>query len=273
MNSPGNIRLAALDLDGTLLHDDKHISEYTLHTIKKLTDTGIIVVPTSGRNVSGMTKNILQVSSVRYAVCSNGAIVCDTKTGEIIHEAFISPDKALEMICYLETFPVVLYAHTNQGIIRSSRNISRQFEEKFSFIDFKSNTVPDLKQHLCIRPFKIFKLGVFAVEDSIFSELLRRGSCLPEISLMRTGDGIIELNSVHASKANGLAALCRHLDIPMSGVLAIGDNQNDISMLRQAGVSVAMGNAEEDVKEAAEYIAGTNEEDGAAKFLEEYFKI
>ena len=65
--------------------------------------------------------------------------------------------------------------------------------------------------------------------------------------------------------------LCARLDIPMSSVLAIGDNQNDIEMLRFAGVSVAMGNAQEDVKSAARFVAGSNEEDGAAEFLERYF--
>ena len=101
--------------------------------------------------------------------------------------------------------------------------------------------------------------------------MLREGSPLPSMKLMRTGECNIEINSVHASKGNALKSLCARLDIPMSSVLAIGDNQNDIEMLRFAGVSVAMGNAKEDVKSAARFVTGSNEEDGAAEFLERYF--
>ena len=81
---------------------------------------------------------------------------------------------------------------------------------------------------------------------------------------------IIELNSIHASKGNALCTLCKKLGISMENVLAIGDNENDISMLQAAGISAAMENAEDDVKQAAKFVAGHNEEDGAAHFLEEW---
>ncbi|MBS6956638.1 MAG: HAD hydrolase family protein [Enterocloster asparagiformis] len=95
----------------------------------------------------------------------------------------------------------------------------------------------------------------------------------PVLLDLRTGECSIEINSVSASKGNALQPLCTRLDIPMSSVLAMGDNQNDIEMLRLAGVSVAMGSAQDDVKSAALHIAGTNEEDGAAAFPEEYFGL
>lgn len=116
----------------------------------------------------------------------------------------------------------------------------------------------------------IDQMGAFVLKDGLAQELLEKGSPIPGIVFLRTGDGIIELNSIHASKGNALCTLCKKLGISMENVLAIGDNENDISMLQAAGISVAMENAEDDVKQAAKFVAGHNEEDGAAHFLEEW---
>ena len=111
------------------------------------------------------------------------------------------------------------------------------------------------------------------LDDVLFQDLLKKGSPTPSLSFLQTGDGIIELNSIHASKGTGLTALCRQLSIPMEQTLAIGDSQNDLSMLRAAGVSVAMGNALEAVRSVTDYQTVTNEEDGAARFLERFFQL
>ena len=91
------------------------------------------------------------------------------------------------------------------------------------------------------------KMGAHVLKDGLAQELLEKGSPIPGIVFLRTGDGIIELNSIHASKGNALCTLCKKLGISMENVLAIGDNENDISMLQAAGISAAMENAEDDV--------------------------
>lgn len=113
-------------------------------------------------------------------------------------------------------------------------------------------------------------MGAFALKDGLAEELLAKGSPIDGIVFLRTGDGIIELNSTNASKGNAMCTLCEELGISMENVLAIGDNENDISMLQAARISAAMGNAEDDVKQAAKFVTGNNEEDGAAHFLEEW---
>ena len=128
----------------------------------------------------------------------------------------------------------------------------------------------DLGAFLRTSGVKVMKMGAFVLKDGLAQELLEKGSPIPGIVFLRTGDGIIELNSVDASKGNALCTLCKKLGISMENVLAIGDNENDISMLQAAGISVAMENAEDDVKQAAKFVAGHNEEDGAAHFLEEW---
>lgn len=272
MHCHNTIQLVALDLDGTLLHTNKSISNYTLKVIQTLSDRGIIIIPTTGRNISGIQDNILKIPSILYAVCSNGASVYDIQTGRLLHQSTIPLDEALTAIEYLQHFPTCIYVQTNQGTFRSSSWKKSGLIKKYPYINFEENNVLDLLNFLKEHPVSIWKIGVFALNEDTFRTLLRKGSPTSTITLLRTGDCNIELNSIHASKGNGLKFLCSKLDISMSQVLAIGDNQNDISMFRLSGVSVAMGNAELDVKSVADYIAGTNDEDSAAVFLEKYLK-
>jgi len=271
------IRLIALDLDGTLLHEDKSISEYTLHTLEALVRRGLILLPDSGRDLGGMEDNILKVPGISYAACSNGAIVYRLPSRKILYESAISVEDALTAINCLEQYPVSYYAHTTQGTIRSHNWNQPGFQEKFPFIRSQKQTVSDMAEYLMQKAsdknFSVLKLGFYVLEDALFAELLKKGSSSPSLSFTQTGDGTIEINSVHASKGTALAALCRKLGISPSHTLAIGDSGNDLSMLRQAGVSVAMGNALDDVRAIADYVAGRNDEDGAAGFLHQFFHL
>ena len=270
MQKNPSIQLIALDLDGTLLHEDKHISEYTLRILQELSERGYQLVPTTGRSLTGIPESILKIPNVRYAICSNGANLCNVQTAELIRDTAIPIETALKIIDYLNNFPLYLYLHTNKGTIRSTGWAESGLASRFPHIHFEENNVPDLTSYLLTRPVKIWKIGIFTFDTATFTALLEHGSPCSSVSMVRTGECNIELNSILASKGNGLAALCDNLHIPMSEVLAIGDNQNDISMLQLSGVSVAMGNAQSDVKKAADYTTKTNEEDGAAYFLEQY---
>ena len=96
------IRLVAVDMDGTLLHDDKSISDYTLDVLRKIVKKGVILVPASGRPIGGMKEAVLNnVDGVQYAICSNGAVLMDVPEEKSICETGISTEKAVEAIAYL----------------------------------------------------------------------------------------------------------------------------------------------------------------------------
>ena len=105
------IRLAAVDMDGTLLHDDKSISDYTLDVLRRIVKKGVILVPASGRPIGGMKEAVLNnVDGIQYAICSNGAMLMDVPEEKSICETGIPTEKAVEAIAYLEQFPVAVYA-------------------------------------------------------------------------------------------------------------------------------------------------------------------
>lgn len=265
------IRLVAVDMDGTLLHDDKSISDYTLNVLRRIVEKGVILVPASGRPLEGMRAAVLNnVDGIKYAICSNGAMLMDVPEEKSICEAGISTEKAVEALKYIEQFPTAVYAHTDKGTFREVGWEKTGLSAKYPYIKFSEGNVEDLGTFLETSGVKVMKMGAFALKDGLAEELLAKGSPIDGIVFLRTGDGIIELNSTNASKGNAMCTLCKILGISMENVLAIGDNENDISMLQAAGISAAMGNAEDDVKQAAKFVAGNNEEDGAAHFLEEW---
>ena len=270
-NKKPTIYLVAVDMDGTLLHNDKSISDYTINVLRKIVEKGILLVPASGRPLNGMKAAVLNnVKGIKYAICSNGAMLMDVQKEKSINETGIPTEKALKALAYLEQFPVAVYVHTDKGTFRAEGWEKTGLSEKYPYIRFSEGNVKNLGEFLRTSGVNVMKMGAFVLTDELAQKLLEKGSPIPGIAFLRTGDGIIELNSTNASKGNALYILCEKLGIQLENVLAIGDNENDISMLQAAGISAAMGNAEDDVKQAAKFVAGNNEEDGAAHFLEEW---
>ena len=270
-NKKPTIYLVAVDMDGTLLHNDKSISDYTINVLRKIVEKGILLVPASGRPLNGMKAAVLNnVKGIKYAICSNGAMLMDVQKEKSINETGIPTEKALKALAYLEQFPVAVYVHTDKGTFRAEGWEKTGLSEKYPYIRFSEGNVKNLGEFLRTSGVNVMKMGAFVLTDELAPKLLEKGSPIPGIAFLRTGDGIIELNSTNASKGNALYILCEKLGIQLENVLAIGDNENDISMLQAAGISAAMGNAEDDVKQAAKFVAGNNEKDGAAHFLEEW---
>ena len=270
-NKKPTIYLVAVDMDGTLLHNDKSISDYTINVLRKIVEKGILLVPASGRPLNGMKAAVLNnVKGIKYAICSNGAMLMDVQKEKSISETGIPTEKALKALAYLEQFPVAVYVHTDKGTFRAEGWEKTGLSEKYPYIRFSEGNVKNLGEFLKTSGVNVMKMGAFVLTDELAQKLLEKGSPIPGIAFLRTGDGIIELNSTNASKGNALYILCEKLGIQLENVLAIGDNENDISMLHAAGISAAMRNAEDDVKQAAKFVAGNNEEDGAAHFLEEW---
>ena len=270
-NKKPTIYLVAVDMDGTLLHNDKSISDYTINVLRKIVEKGILLVPASGRPLNGMKAAVLNnVKGIKYAICSNGAMLMDVQKEKSISETGIPIEKALEALTYLEQFPVAVYVHTDRGTFRAEGWEKTGLSEKYPYIRFSEGNVKNLREFLRTSRVNVMKMGAYVLTDNLAQKLLEKGSPIPGIAFLRSGDGIIELNSTNASKGNALYILCEKLGIQLENVLAIGDNENDISMLQAAGISAAMRNAEDDVKQAAKFVAGNNEEDGAAHFLEEW---
>ena len=280
-----DIRIIALDLDGTLLDSEKRLSEVNRAALERAAKKGILIVPTTGRFFGMMPPAVRDLPFVRYAITINGAQVYDRETDTAIVRDEIPLDMALGVMEVLDRFDVIYDCYRqNWGWMTAA------LQEKAA--DYATNEhylkmvrefrkpVPELKAHLkaTANDGDVQKIMLFArntqvsdlssqVLDAIRLELAAR---FPEIKVTSSTWNNIELNIRTAHKGNALKRFAEHLGLGLANCMAFGDGMNDFTMVEAAGLGVAMANAEPEVKRVAKWIAPSNDDDGVAAGLEEW---
>ena len=268
-----DIRLIAFDLDGTLLRRDKSISPRTLRALQAAKEKGVLLVPATGRLYRSLPEALLDEQLSRYFILVNGAQVYDAETDETLLKEEISPALALPMLQFLKTRNVVrgVYidglGHMSREDYASLHNVAKTFA-----------TETLLRRSYCpTDDLEKFTAEAHAVQKIIafFHDISEKQPVLREITAHFPGFAVssslgnnIEINAKFATKGNALRFLCERLGISPAQCMSFGDGTNDYSMLRAAGFGVAMGNASAEVQSCADFVTGTNEEDGVAQMIE-----
>ena len=271
------IRLIALDLDGTLVNSKRQVTERTMRALKAASAQGVHIVPTTGRLFHAMPKEVLACDFVRYGICMNGGQIYDAKEDRILHRDEIPLEVAMRVYDYLEQFPVVYDCYVDNGAYMERESwerldqiiVGRPLDLAYS--KNLRKPVEDFRGYLRKLGMSLQKMQAFMADVSIrpaIMEGLRER--FPELAISYSLPHNIEINTATAVKGNALRILCEHLGVPIGQTAAFGDGTNDISMLQAAGVGVAMGNAVPEAKAAANYVTATNDEDGVAQFIEQY---
>ena len=274
MHNP--IRIIALDLDGTLLNSNKELSAGNLAALERAANAGIEVVPTTGRFYGGMPEVIRKLPFVHYAITVNGAEVADLKTGEVIYKAELPWKQAVDIMTLLDEYPVIYDCYQNNAAWMTAaqkehidRIVSSEHYRKM--LHELRQPVPELKQELAQRQQGVQKVQFFTDHPELRLRLMEK---LPEqfenLCVSSSVSDNVEINQLHANKGEALTALADYLGVPHSATLAFGDGLNDLSMIRDAGIGVAMANAEDEIKEAADWITLSCDEDGVARGIEKF---
>jgi Cof subfamily protein (haloacid dehalogenase superfamily) len=262
-----NYRLFAFDLDGTLLSDAKALSPSNARALHEIAAGGAHIVFATGRIASSMKKYVPD-SLVDVALLTlNGAEVrTGRRSGEkLVHQAALSQEIADYLIEYSKGksfvlnyyFDGTLYAVRNQD---TERWINLYFEQTGTAYSF----VPSLDRFAGKSPSKVIFVGSKETMDE--QEAFFKRLWGDSVYLCRTWDYYLEFLNPLANKAQGLDALARFHGIAWSDIVAFGDAENDIPMLRKAGLGIAMANAPDPVKNAAGRVSPwTNNEDGVAR--------
>lgn len=270
------IRLIALDLDGTLLREDKTISSRTRKALRAASEKGVFIVPTTGRYFGAMPQEVRELPYLRYAITINGAQAADVKTDEVIYRAEIGVEKTLAIMDYLDTLPVIYDAYIeNDGFItRSMQESVDRFVQDAHYLNMVLNfrkPVDDLKAFILAQGKPIQKTQLFTVDPAVraeaLTELARR---FDGLAVTSSFGGNVEINAENANKGAAMLALADYLGLKPSQTMAFGDGLNDVSMLRDAGIGVAMENASEEVKKNADYVTASNMDDGVARAIEKF---
>ncbi len=259
-------KMVAIDMDGTLLTPELRISRETIETVRKVIDLGVIVTLSTGRMYPAALPFALELQLDVPLITCNGALIKCSRTGREYHKKALSTEHCMEILEYCISSDLNLSLYKDDEIYTSGAYNLPIHEE----IDkSEPRVIDDLKS---------------AVDDSIIKIMIssRNKSALEYHSetIYKTYKDMLNIyfslpwftEVVHkeANKSHALEYLSRHYGIKKEEVIAIGDNFNDIDMMQYAGLGVAMGNAPDYLKEAADYVTLSNDEDGVRHVLERF---
>ncbi|MBQ4469865.1 MAG: HAD family phosphatase [Synergistaceae bacterium] len=271
----GKIKLIAFDLDDTVLNTQKKLTPETLRVLYKAAELGIEIVPSTGRFWGAVTDEIKNLPFVRYAVTLNGAAIFDVKNQKTIARFEIPSERAETMARVFDELPVIY-----DSIIDGQGYMNREFHERvkditigewqYKIIYGLRKPVDDLHE-IINQSSGVQKMQIYTKDRDLRANLL---AALPVVfpnSLFTSSvPNNIEINDLKANKGDGLRFVASHLGIEMSEAMAFGDGLNDISMIKAAGIGVAMGNAVREVKDVADHVTGTCDEDGVAEGIKTF---
>ncbi len=237
-----DIRIIALDMDGTLLNGNNEISLENKRAIDLAVKKGIHVIISTGRPLASIKPYIHDLGLQSYSVTVNGGQVWDDK-GNLISEKLLEPDQVKAMTDLIHTHNIKHWAVTTEGY-------------------FTNNIPADIN----VSDYDWLKIG-FEINDDRLRDRIRNKLQYINVEITNSSPVNLEINQKGVSKGNALRTICKKLNFSMDQVMAVGDSLNDMSMIQKAGVGIAMGNAQEIVKNAADWITETNEKDGVAKAI------
>lgn len=269
-----DIKLIAMDLDGTALQNDHEtFSPRLLAALEAAHRRGVIIAPVTGRQY-GLLPKLLKEHPAweNLAVLCNGAQVRKLGTGEVLHRLDLAPDALKALLTLAEKYDLPIEFSVESRLFLTTASFEAQ--KPFKHLAFHRDTILDAHGVIVdsLEPFcerRVEKVNLLCIPAEI-GETVAAELRDMDLSAVWASSSGMEITHSDATKGQGVQALCRILNISMDCVMAIGDSGNDETMLRQAGLGVAMGNAPEFVKNCADAVTGSNVNDGAAIAIERY---
>lgn len=267
-----SIKLVAIDLDGTLLNDHHEINQPVVDAIKKAREAGVYVVLSTGRPLSGTRAqlDVLGLNNIDdYIITYNGALVLNTNTWDIVAEHGLTRENYLEIDHLARLLNVHLHLADKKEMYTSNRDISPYTILESYLVNMPLHyRTPEEIAAENVLPIKMMMIDDPEVLNKAFKKI--PADYFERYTLVRSTPYFLEVLNPNASKGIALKELSEHLGIKQSEVMAIGDAENDLSMIEFAGTGIAMGNASETIKAAADYTVATNLEDGVKEAFDRW---
>lgn len=242
-------KLLALDMDGTLLNEQSEISSENAEWIKRAMDAGVTVSFSTGRGFVSALPYAEQLNLDTPMITVNGGEIW-TKPHVLYKRTELSSYYVQRLYELAKAYPEVWYwAYTTEAIYNKER-----------WIDASAS----------YDSYHWLKFGYYTEDRSALEMILAETQSWGALEISNSSPNNIELNPQGVSKASALRDLCEWMGIEMSQVVAAGDSLNDIAAIREAGLGVAMGNAQDAVKQAADVVTLTNDEHGVAEIIKRY---
>lgn len=261
------IRMIVIDLDDTLLSDSITVSERTIKAIGQAKQQGVEVAIATGRMFTtarpyGKMLNLGDIPMVLFS----GALVQTVESGKILYHNPVSQEETTKLLAIAKDHGWMMQTYIDDVLYVPEHNHWVQGYEDITGIT--AVVQGEAFYHPQGASSKILAYGEKADLDHFM--VLIEEAMPGRFTLFRSKPTFLEIIKKGVDKGMGLDFLCDYFHIPAENVMAIGNSMNDIGMLKKAGLAVAVGNAEQPVKDISDYITATNNDDGVAQSIEKY---
>ncbi|KNH21525.1 MAG: Cof-type HAD-IIB family hydrolase [Priestia megaterium] len=240
-NEKKEFKLIALDMDGTLLNNQQEISTENREAIAKAQEQGVHVVLSTGRSLLTCREYAQSLQLSSYLITVNGSEIWD-ESGQLVERKLIDASSIEKMWNLTQEHKLNFWAVTTDKVWRD------EFPEDIASQEW-------------------LKFGYDIPDDALREEVLKQIAGISDFEISNSSLTNLEINALGINKAKGIMTVCERLGISMDEVIAMGDSLNDMAMIEAAGCGIAMGNAQEAVKEAADWVTDTNVNNGVAKAI------
>lgn len=275
-----DIKLVALDLDGTLFDNSSRISKRNLTAIRSITDKGIHVVISTGRPFEGIPFDQIKGTGINYAITANGSGIYEISTGKCLYENAMDEELVTPILNFLLTRDIHMDAfiggkgYTPVQCVETAQKLTVPSSIK-NYIITTRTRLDNILQFIHENQLKVQKmtLNFYPAADGtlIDRETVRKFLVSnPSITTVCGGYNNLEFTRADANKGVGLRKLAEILGVNPDATMAIGDTENDLAIIEAAGIGVAMGNATDAVKARADYVTTTNTKDWVAAAIEHF---
>ena len=263
-------KVLVLDIDGTLTNSKKQVTERTREALDDIRRRGHIVVLASGRPTGGLrmiTKALDFEQFGGYTISYNGACVTDTATGDAVFKNAVPDYVPAWMQQYALEHGLGMCTYVGNVLLCGTK-ADRSIERETELNEFSRMPVEDFTGYMKTDFYKVLLTAPPTLAKEHETCLARR--FMNRLSVYRSEPFFIEVMNRGVNKADAIAGLLERLGLEREDVIACGDGLNDLSMIKYAGLGVAMGNAQQAVKDAADIVTLTNDEDGIVPVIEKY---
>jgi Cof subfamily protein (haloacid dehalogenase superfamily) len=266
-----SIKLVAIDMDGTLLNSHHQITPRVKKALQQARKQGVHIVLCTGRPIRGIVDQVAELGlndADDYSITYNGSLTQKNKNGEIIDRYGLSYDDFLDIEVMSRRLGVHLHTTDEHAIYTANRDISRYTVHEAQLINMplKYRTTDEMSAKLSI--IKMMFIDEPKVLDAAIPKI--PAWFAEKYNLVKSAPFYLEVLNKQVSKGNAVAHLAKHLGYTQDEVMAIGDNENDLSMIEYAKYGVAMANAIPLLKNAANIEVADNDHDGVAEAVEKY---
>lgn len=262
-------KLIALDMDGTLLNENKQISKANYNAIQEAKKNGFKVVLATGRPLVGVKKFLEEldlISDNDYVVAFNGALVQTTKSKRVVSQTTLTLDDYKELYELSKEYNVNIHALTKDDVIAPKNSKYTQVEADLNGIGIRIMPVQEVSKDEVI--VKVMFIDEPELLDDIIEKLPQ--NIKEKYTIVKSAPFFLEFLDKSVNKGNGVSKIAKELNIKKEEIICVGDAGNDAAMIEYAGLGVAMGNAFEEIKEMADYITLSNEEDGVCHVIKKF---